>query len=132
MRNTVDRLYRWLPQPYLKPIKAHLATEIPQYWARLDWAADWVKERELESGARLIHPVWFPGDPSGEGWSVVVTLKEAVARGDRSSLAMVHFLVAEAPQHYLKPGAHFDFSEGRTLVARILLGEGAGFVAVRD
>jgi hypothetical protein len=58
----------------------------------------------------------------------VVTLKEPVARGDKTSTAIAHFAFPQAPHRHLKPGRVLEFFEGGSLIARIQLGEDAGFI----
>ena len=98
---------------------------IPRFAAQIEWTS----AREAAAGTRLIHPVWFPEDGLGvDGWSLIVTLLEPVARGDMRSPATVHFLMPAAPHHHLRAGRSIEFGAGPTPIGHILVGEPAGFV----
>jgi hypothetical protein len=103
----------------------HSPVRIPRFHARITWDAD----REAATGTRLVHPVWFPEDgPSGEGWSLVLTLAEPVAWGDKSTKAFAHFLTPTAPHQRLRPGRSFGFRAGTIPIGQVQLGEPAGFI----
>ena len=115
------RIYLHAPQQNAFPLgtSASMSDQTPLHHAHVTWASD----RELATGQRLIHPVWFEEDgPSGEGWSVVLTLTEPVAWGDKTSEATVRFLVAEAPHKHLRPGREFQFRAGTTPIASVKVG----------
>ena len=98
---------------------------IPLFAAQVDWASEW----EAAAGTRLIHPVWFPEDgPDAEGWSLIVTLVEGVARGDTRSQATVHFLMPGAPHHHLRAGRLIEFRAGPPHLGQIVVGAPAGFI----
>lgn len=101
--------------------------KIPRFFAQVEWVAD----RDLPAGTELINPVWFPEDGiEADAWSLVLTLNEPVASGTRKSMAVVHLMVPWAPHDHLHPGRALNFHEGKTLVARLVLGEPAGFLEV--
>ena len=73
--------------------------------------------------------MWFAEDgPGAEGWSLVVTLTEPVAWGDKSSTAIANLAFPQAPHQYLKPGRVLELVEANTVFARVRLGEPAGFI----
>jgi hypothetical protein len=47
-------------------------------------------------------------------------------------MAIANFAFPHAPHELLKPGRVFEFGAGNTLVARVLLGELAGFIEADD
>ena len=98
---------------------------IPRFAAQIEWAS----AREAAAGTQLIQPVWFPEDgPGADGWSLIVTLLEPVARGDTRSPVTVHFLMPTAPHHHLRAGRSIEFRAGRIPIGHVLVGEPAGFV----
>jgi hypothetical protein len=101
--------------------------KVPRFLAQIQWVAD----REAPAGAQLIHPVFFSEDGiEADAWSLVLTLTDPVPRGTKQSSGVVHLLVPWAPHDHLYTGRTLPFYEGKTLVARLLVGEPAGFLEV--
>lgn len=71
------------------------------------------------SGPQYSTVVRFEGDPDwpNEAWSIVAEWNPSTT-SEEFVLAEVGFLVEEAPQHRLVPGAKFELYEGKRVVAR--------------
>lgn len=71
------------------------------------------------SGQTVTVPARFEGYPyeiTDSGWSLVVEVVEHTP--DRcSAIANVRFLAEDAPQEYIRPGAHFTLYDGPTKIA---------------
>ena len=52
-----------------------------------------------------------------QAWSIVAKFSER-PRTVHKTIAVIHFLVPDAPQNLLRPGSRFELIEGRRVVAR--------------
>jgi hypothetical protein len=88
--------------------------------ARVCWVPEAEGGRKVPfTGSRYSTVARFEDDKSwpDEAWSLVLNFNEPT-NGSHCVMADVHFLVAEAPVHWLTQGSKFELYEGRNCVAR--------------
>lgn len=85
------------------------------YWEELD-RSNWPPpSREYSTVSRFKEDTDWPE----EAWSVVLHFDEPPQEQGSPSRGTVRFLVPDAPQDRLKPGASFDVYEGRVKTATV-------------
>ncbi len=85
-----------------------------EHRARITWSSGQL-ERGLPDSSETIDPCWFAGDAIGpEGWSLVCRFERPPRDQGNPSLAVIQFLMPDAPHHRLVPGALLSLFERAT------------------